>query len=85
MALLISREQLCAGELLETEIRPVGTNAIVILVGEVDVSTVGQPYEQLAELAQVGICHVSLNFAEVTFIDSTGLSVWLRSISEWKP
>jgi anti-sigma B factor antagonist len=76
MALLISREELRAGELLETEIRPLETNdALVILAGEVDVSTVGQLYEQLAELSREGVCHVSLNVAEVTFIDSTGLSL----------
>jgi anti-anti-sigma factor len=74
MALLISRE-LGEEELLETEIRRVETHALVVLAGEVDVSTVGQLYERLAGLAHEGVCHVSLNVAEVTFIDSTGLSV----------
>ena len=48
---------------------------MVILIGEIDLSTVGQLYEDLAELAHEGVCHVSLNVAEVTFMDSTGLSL----------
>ena len=75
MALQVSREELGVEELLETEIRRVETHALVILAGEVDVSTVGQLYEKLAELAHEGVCHVALNVAEVTFMDSTGLSV----------
>jgi anti-sigma B factor antagonist len=77
MALLISRGELNSGELLETEIESVGTHALVILAGEVDVSTVGKLYEELAELAHEGICHIALNVAEVTFIDSTGLSLFV--------
>ncbi len=75
MALLISHEDLRGSELLEAEIRRVGTHALVILAGEIDLSSVGQLYDELAELAREGICHVSLNVAEVTFIDSTGLSL----------
>ena len=77
MALMISRDDLAdlPEELLETEIRSVGTHALVALAGELDVSTVGLLYEQFAALSAEGICHVSLNMAEVTFVDSTGLSV----------
>ena len=77
MALLISREDAAErhAELLETEIRSVGTHALVILAGELDVSSVGLLYQQLAALSAEGICHVSLNMAEVTFVDSAGLSV----------
>jgi anti-anti-sigma factor len=75
MALLMSREVLGTHEVVETEIRRVGAHALVALAGEIDVSTVGQLYEQLAELARDGVCHVSLNVAEVTFMDSTGLSL----------
>jgi anti-sigma B factor antagonist len=75
MALLISHEEFAPPEALETEIRRVGTHALVILVGEIDLSTVGQLYEELAALAHAGVCHVSLNLAEVTFMDSTGLSL----------
>ena len=75
MSLLISRGGPSTRELLDAEIRRVGTHALVILVGEIDVSTAGQLYEELAALAREGVCHVSLNMAEVSFIDSTGLSV----------
>ena len=75
MALLVSREGLGGAEHLETEIRRVGTHALVILAGEIDASTVGQLYEELAELAHEGVRHVSLNMAEVALVDSTGLSL----------
>jgi hypothetical protein len=63
MALLISREDAAdqPADLLETEIRSVGTHALVILAGELDVSSVGLLYEQLAALSAEGICHVSLH------------------------
>ena len=74
MALLISHDE--AGVTgLETLIERVGTHALVILAGEVDLSTVGQLYEELAGLAREGVCHVALSVKEVTFIDSTGLSL----------
>ncbi len=78
MALLISPDDDAAelrGKLLETVVQNAGTHALVALAGELDVSTVGALYEQLAALAAEGVCHVSLNMAEVTFIDSTGLSL----------
>ena len=75
MVLLISHGVWSAAELLETEIETAGTHALVILAGEVDVSTVGKLYEELAELARANVCHIALNVAEVSFIDSTGLSL----------
>lgn len=77
MALLVSRQDPSElpAELLETEIQTVGSHALVALSGELDVSTVGLLYEQLAALAAEGVCHVSLNLTEVTYMDSTGLSV----------
>jgi anti-sigma B factor antagonist len=75
MALLVSTELRDTSELLETEIRRVQTHALVMLAGEIDLSTVGELYEKLAELVRDGVCHVALNVAEVTFVDSTGLSL----------
>ena len=77
MVLQVSRQDPAdlSAELLETEFRSVGTHALVALAGELDLSTVGLLYEQFAALATDGICHVSLNMAEVTFVDSTGLSL----------
>jgi anti-anti-sigma factor len=75
MALLVSRGELSAADLLEIEIERVETHALVILAGEVDVSTIGKLYEELAELTRAGVCHVALNVAEVTFLDSSGISL----------
>jgi anti-anti-sigma factor len=62
-------------QLLDSEVRAVGDHALVMLVGEIDVSTVGQLRERFRELSQAGIRHVSLNLAEVSFLDSTGISL----------
>ena len=75
MALSIIRDDSFTGNRLKTEIRRVETHAVVALAGEVDLSTVGYLYEQFADLAREGVCHVSLNMVEVTFMDSTGLSL----------
>ncbi len=48
-----------------------------MLAGELDASTAGALYMQLAELAKLGVRHVALNLAELTFMDSTGLSVMI--------
>ncbi len=64
-----------AEALLETEVQRVGPHALVVWAGDIDASTVGQLYEELAALAREGVCHVSLNVAELTFMDSTGLSL----------
>ena len=78
MALSVSREISAnqgTEDLLEAEIKSVGVHALVALAGELDASTVGELYEQLAKLRREGVEHVALNMAEVTFVDSTGLSV----------
>lgn len=78
MALSISRGEHAnqrTEELLETDVKSVGTHALVALAGEIDVSTVEQLYEQFGALQREGVQHVALNMAEVTFVDSTGLSV----------
>jgi anti-anti-sigma factor len=78
MALSISREEHAnqfTKELLEAEIKSVGIHALVTLAGEVDVSTVGELYERLAALQREGVQHVALNMSEVTFVDSSGLSL----------
>lgn len=58
-----------------TEIRGSKAHALVILTGELDVSTSGQLYEELATLNREGANHVALDLAALEFIDSTGLSV----------
>jgi anti-sigma B factor antagonist len=56
------------------EIKREFPEALVIITGEVDASNVGALYENFAALAREGIQRLSLNLAELTFMDSTGLS-----------
>jgi anti-anti-sigma factor len=58
-----------------TEIRGSKSHALVLLKGELDVSTAGRLYEELAALNREGAIHVALNLSELEFIDSTGISV----------
>jgi anti-sigma B factor antagonist len=60
---------------LTTEIRGSQHHALVILTGELDVSTAGQLYEELAALTREGMIHVALDLRALEFIDSTGISV----------
>jgi anti-anti-sigma factor len=61
--------------LLNPEIRRAENDALVLLSGELDASTAGQLYEQLAELTRDGVVHVALDLSGLEFLDSTGLSV----------
>lgn len=71
MALVVTRN-----ELLATEIRTAEpSHALVMLEGELDLSTSSQLFAEFAQLARDGIKHVALNLAELKFIDSSGLSV----------
>ncbi len=58
-----------------TEIRGSKAHTLVTLRGELDVSTAGQLYEELATLNREGAIHVALDLTALEFIDSTGLSV----------
>jgi anti-anti-sigma factor len=58
-----------------SEIRGSQGHALVILTGELDVSTAGQLYEELATLNREGAIHVALDLTTLEFIDSTGISV----------
>jgi anti-sigma B factor antagonist len=60
---------------LTTEIRGSTGHALVILSGELDASTAGGLYEELATLNREGVIHVALELSALEFIDSTGVSV----------
>jgi stage II sporulation protein AA (anti-sigma F factor antagonist) len=70
MTLEISRKTL-----LDTEIRRAEEQALVVLRGELDLSTASQLFNQLAELSRAGVRHVALDLGDLAFTDSTGLSV----------
>lgn len=60
---------------LVTEISGSGSHALVLLKGELDVSTAGGLYEEFARLSHEGVVHVALDLTGLEFIDSTGISV----------
>ena len=60
---------------LFTEIRGSKSHALVLLSGELDASTAGGLYEELAQISRDGIVHVALDLKDLEFIDSTGISV----------
>ena len=69
MGLFVQRQ-----DLLSPEIHRAGHHAIVKLSGELDASTAGLLYSDLAELARHEVNHVALDLTELTFVDSGGLS-----------
>jgi anti-anti-sigma factor len=60
---------------LTTEIHGSKGHALVVLAGELDASSAGELYEELAALTRQGVIHVALDLTALEFIDSTGLSV----------
>lgn len=54
--------------------------AVVTIVGELDLSTAPRLLEVLAELAGNGTNDVTLDLAEMAFIDSTGVSVFVSGL-----
>lgn len=59
---------------LITEIRGSKGHALVLLSGELDVSTAGGLYREFAQLNRDGVVHVALDMTALEFIDSTGIS-----------
>ncbi|HUE06855.1 MAG TPA: STAS domain-containing protein [Acidimicrobiales bacterium] len=59
---------------LITEIRGSEGHALVLLTGELDVSTAGGLYQEFAQLNRDGVVHVALDLTGLEFIDSTGIS-----------
>lgn len=53
--------------------------AVVKLVGELDPSTAPRLCKELVDLADEGVPNVTLDLAELTFIDSTGLRVLISA------
>jgi anti-anti-sigma factor len=62
-------------EILSSEIRRSAQHALILLAGELDLSTVADLYSQFAELAREGVNHVALDLTALTFMDSSGLAV----------
>ncbi len=54
-------------------------STLVTLGGELDLFTAGAELEELLEECAEGACHVVLDMSEVTFIDSTGLALLVKT------
>ena len=57
-----------------------GDAAVVRVVGELDLATAPQLRELLVDLVARGSRHVTLDLAEMAFIDSTGLKVFVAGL-----
>lgn len=57
-----------------------GDAAVVKVVGELDLATAPQLRELLADLVAQGSRHVTLDLADMAFIDSTGLKVFVAGL-----
>ena len=65
--------------LLRVDIEDRGDHAVVTADGEIDASTAGSMDEAVAGALNHGHKQVLLDFTRVTFIDSTGLGVLVKS------
>ena len=64
-----------AGDPLEIDVQISDERTLLTLSGELDASTATLLYDQLSDLEVEDVQHVVLDLAQVTFMDSTGLSV----------
>jgi anti-anti-sigma factor len=60
---------------LEIDVQIADDRTLVTLSGELDASTATLLYDQLSDLEVKDVQHVVLDLAQVSFMDSTGLSV----------
>jgi anti-sigma B factor antagonist len=67
---------------LEVVVSSLDTTHEVRLVGELDLSTAGLLREELDRLISDGARLVTLDLAELSFVDSTGLSVLIGALKQ---
>ena len=60
---------------LEIDVQVADDRTLVTLSGELDAATATLLYDQLSDLEVEDVQHVVLDLAQVSFMDSTGLSV----------
>jgi anti-anti-sigma factor len=66
-------------QLLHLEVSHAGKAAVVIASGELDLSNAEHLLEVIRQLIDAGATEVTCDVADVTFIDSTGISVFLTA------
>jgi anti-anti-sigma factor len=59
-------------------------SAIVVLTGELDIATAPQLRQRLADLSEWNIIHLVIDFANLEFIDSSGLSLVVTTLEHMK-
>jgi anti-anti-sigma factor len=64
-----------ANDSLEIDVQIADDRTLVTLSGDLDASTATLLYDQLSDLEIQDVQHVVLDLAQVSFMDSTGLSV----------
>jgi anti-sigma B factor antagonist len=68
------------GEFLRVSVSSLGSAHEVRLHGELDMSTAALLRDELSRLASEGPTQITLDLAELAFIDSTGLSVLITAL-----
>jgi anti-sigma B factor antagonist len=63
------------------ELVPDRTRILVAPHGEIDLTTAGEVRDAIAEVRERGFDHIVLDLRGVTFIDSTGVSLLVRTRS----
>ncbi len=64
----------------DIEVSQNGVGAIVTLRGELDLATAPRLREEFIALADRGVCAVTVDMADLDFIDSTGLNVLVAAV-----
>jgi anti-anti-sigma factor len=66
-------------QLLYLSVDATGQQATVTLSGELDLSNTERVYEQFRVLVEGGVTELVCDIADLSFVDSTGLSVFLSA------
>jgi anti-sigma B factor antagonist len=80
-------EQTCAGPAMwaAADTSALGRPVVVAAVGEVDAYTSGELRQRLSDLVTLGQHDLVVDLTGVTFIDSTGLGVLVRTVKDVLP
>jgi anti-anti-sigma factor len=75
----MAREQ-SSNELLGVSVDQAGSAAVFTLVGELDLSNTQRLYDEIRQVIDQGATQVTCDVAQLTFVDSTGISVFLTAL-----
>jgi anti-anti-sigma factor len=69
-----------SNELLGLSVDQAGSSAVFTLVGELDLSNTQRLYDEIRQIIDQGATEVACDVAQLTFVDSTGISVFLTAL-----